>query len=281
MEFALLILVAVGSFEVTSMFTAASVLKLVSALLMITLSTLDHSRSPRPSMLLTTYLALTLLLDATQVRTLWLSSHGESEITYSATFSAAIALKVAVLVLEAQQKSAWVCWDSKEHSPEETSGVFSLGVFFWLNQILRVGNRKLLTVGDLYPLDSALNAQSLHDEFSRNMDYSKLRGTRRGLIQVLWHTLKVPILLPVIPRLAMLGFTLCQPFLTERLLNYLSQPELNPNVGYGFIGATFLIYLGIAISTAFYWYTNFYKRKFIKFGHLRISTGIFITERAQ
>ena len=238
------------------MFTAASVLKLVSALLMITLSALDHSRSPRPSVLLTSYLALTLLLDATQARTLWLLSYGKSELTYSATFSAAIALKATMLLLEARQKSPWVCWDHKEHSPEETSGIFSLGVFLWLNKMLRMGNRKIMTIDDLYPLDSAMSAQELQDKFSRNVDYSNLKGSKLGLIKALWRTLKVPLLLPIPPRLALLGFTLSQPFFTERLLAYLSQPELAADVGYGFIGASLLIYLGIAISTSFYWYTT-------------------------
>lgn len=135
LEFALLILVAVGSSNVTGIFIATSVLRLVSALLMITLSLVNHSRSPRPSVLLTIYLSLTLLLDATQARTLFLSSGGKPELTYSSIFSAAIILKARILLLEAKQKSAWVLWNEKEHSPEETSGIFSLGVCFWLNKM--------------------------------------------------------------------------------------------------------------------------------------------------
>ncbi|PGG97403.1 hypothetical protein AJ79_09215 [Helicocarpus griseus UAMH5409] len=254
LELALLILVAVGSFHVTSIFIAASVLKLVSALLMITLSVVDHSKSPRPSVLLTVYLPLTLLLDAVQARTLFLSSNGKPELTYSSLFTVVITVKAAILLLEAKQKSPWVCWDEKQHSPEETSSIFSLGVFFWLNNMFRLGYSKLLMVEDLYPLDSNFNAKSLHDKFSMKMNYSKLRGDKFGLVKVLVRTLKVSLLLPIPPRLAMLGFTFCQPLFMEKLLSYLSQPELEPNVGYGFIGASFLIYLGIAISMAFYWY---------------------------
>jgi len=223
-------LAAVGSFHVTNMFIAASVLKLVSALFMITLSVVDHSRSPRPSVLLNSYLFLTLLPDAAQARTLFLSSDDKPELAYSIIFSVAIALKVGILLLEAQQKSRWVSWDEKEHSPEETSSIFSLGVFFWLNKMFLLGYRKILTIEDLYPLDSSFNAKSLHDEFSRNMDYSKLRGDKFGLLKVLMRTLKVPLLLPVPLRLALLGFTFCQPLLIEKLLDYLSQPELNANV---------------------------------------------------
>ncbi|RDL31764.1 Uncharacterized protein BP5553_09166 [Venustampulla echinocandica] len=256
LELSLLILVAVRSFHVSSMFIAASALKLVSALFMITLSVVDHSRSPRPSVLLNGYLFLILLPDAAQARTLFLSSDDKPEVTYSRIFCAAIALKAVILLLEAQQKTRWVSWDKKEHSPEETSSIFSLGVFFWLNKMFLMGYRKVLTIEDLYPLDSSFNAKLLHDDFSRNMDYSKLRGDKFGLLKVLMRTLKVPLLLPIPIRLALLGFTLCQPFFIEKLLDYLSQSELEANVGYGFIGASILIYWGIAISRAFYWYLH-------------------------
>ncbi|PYI02912.1 ABC multidrug transporter [Aspergillus sclerotiicarbonarius CBS 121057] len=254
LELSLLILVAAGSFQVTSMFIASSALKLVSALFMITLSVLDHSRSPRPSVLLNSYLFLTLLLDAAQTRTLFLSSDDKPELTYSSIFSAALALKIGILLLEAQQKSKWVSWDEKKHSPEETSGIFSLGVFFWLNNLFLMGYRKVLAIEDLYPLDSSFDSDALHEEFSRHMDYSKLKGDKYGLVKVLVRTLKVPLLLPVLPRLARLAFTFSQPLFLEKLLDYLSQPQLDPDVGYGFIGASMLIYSGLAISWAFTWY---------------------------
>ncbi|KAL1844981.1 hypothetical protein VTK73DRAFT_1393 [Phialemonium thermophilum] len=253
LELSLLIMVAVGSFRATPIFIASSVLKLVSALFMVTLSVVDHSRSPRPSVLLNSYLFLTLLLDASQARTLFLSSDGMPELTYSSLFSATIALKCGILLLEAQQKSRWLVWDAKAHSPEETSGIFSLGVFFWLNNMFLRGYTKILSLDDLYPLDSSLEARALADEFSRNLDSSKLKGDKYGLVKVLVRTLKVPILLPVFPRLSLLAFKFCQPLFIEKVLDYLSQSELDGNTGYGLIGASVLIYTGIAVSNSLYW----------------------------
>lgn len=246
---------AVGSVQVTSLFIASSVLKLVSAVLMVVLSVVDHSKSPRPSVLLNSYLFLTLLLDAAQARTLFLSSDDKkAEIAYSSVFTATVALKVGILLLEAHRKSRWIKWnDEKEHSPEETSGIFSLGVFFWLNRIFLEGYRKVLTVKDLYPLDSALDGQVLHDRFSSCMDYSKLKGDGFGLAKVLARTLKISLLLPVAPRLALLGFVFCQPFFIEKLLEHLAGEEVESNVGYGFIGAVVLVYSGIAVSRSLYW----------------------------
>jgi len=252
---------------VTGLFVAASALKLVSALFMMVLSAVDHSRSPRPSMLLNSYLFLTLLLDAAQVRTLFLSSGGKPEITYSSIFSAAMVLKLGIFLLEARQKSRWLNWDMKEHSPEETSGIFSLGVFFWLNRLFLNGYRSVLKIGDLYPLDSALDSKLLHHKFSQKMDYSKLKGDSFGLPKVLIRTLSLNLLLPIPPRLAMLGFTLAQPFFTERLLQYLSELHRDPNVGYGLIGASILIYVGIAVSSALCWYGEILHRSIIGRDH--------------
>lgn len=150
---------------------------------MVALSVVDHSNSPRPSVLLNSYLFLTLLMDAAQARTLFLSSDDKRpEIAYSSIFTATVALKVGIILLEAHRKSKWITWDDeKEHSPEETSGIFSLGVFFWLNRIFLEGYRKVLTIKDLYPLDSAMDGQLLHDRFSSHMNYSKLKGDRFGM----------------------------------------------------------------------------------------------------
>jgi hypothetical protein len=235
------------------MFIASSTLNLVSALLMLTLSVVDQSRSPRPSILLNTYLFLTLLLDAAQARTLFLSSNDKPELIYSSIFCAALALKTGILLLEAYQKNKWITWDKEKHSPEETSGIFSLGVFFWLNKMFLIGYKNILTIEDLYPLDSSFDAQGLHEDFVKNVDYSKFKGDRYGLLKVLVRTLKVPLLLLIAPRLALLVFTFCQPLFIESLLGYLSQLEPNGNTAYGLIGASMLIYFGMAISRALSW----------------------------
>lgn len=73
------------------------------------------------------------------------------------------------------------------------------------------------------------------------------------MAKTLARTLRMALMLPVLPRLALIGFTVSQPLFFERLLKCLAQTELNANEGYGFIGAAFLIYGGIAVSTALYW----------------------------
>lgn len=92
------------------------------------------------------YLFLTLILDIAQTRTLFMSSDDQPETTYSIIMCVSVALKVAVLLLEAYEKRKWVDWDDEMHSPEETSGIFSLGVYFWLNKLFMAGYRNVLAV---------------------------------------------------------------------------------------------------------------------------------------
>ncbi|KAI1504810.1 ABC multidrug transporter [Biscogniauxia marginata] len=256
LELALLILVAIESFNVTSMTIASSSLRLFAALSMIGLSFFDHGRSPRPSILLSAYLSLTLLFDVAQVRTYWLSSSTRPEVAYTSIFTAALTIKVLIIVLEARRKSSWVKWDSKEHSPEETSSIYSLGVYFWLNRLFFEGYRKLLKIPDLYPLDKNMTAEQLHSRLARHLNHSDLKGRKYGLIKALSRSLAIPLVLPIPARVALIGFTFCQPFLISGLIDYLAQPvnSTSPNIGYGFIGASLLIYSGIAISTAFHGY---------------------------
>lgn len=59
---------------------------------------------------------------------------------------------------------------------------------------------------------------------------------------------------PVLPRLALVAFTFCQPLLINRFLEYLQSPDESANIGYGLIGAYGVVYFGLAISTGFYWH---------------------------
>ena len=68
----------------------------------------------------------------------------------------------------------------------------------------------------------------------------------KAMLRLLWWSL----IMAVIPRLCLIGFNFAQQFLITAALRLFSEP-VNPNSrneGYGLIGATALIYLGIAVS---------------------------------
>lgn len=223
---------------------------------MLILSELEHRRSARPSILLNSYLFLTILLDAVQIRTIWLASTTHDEAVITQLITAALVLKAVISFLESQHKTRWLQLHEKSQSPEETTGVYGLGAYLWLNSLFLAGWRKVITMNDLYPLDSSMSARALEERLGSMMSKKKYRGKKLGLERALIKSLAVALLIPVGPRIALIGFNFSQPFLINSLLSYLEEPAdtRNHNICYGLIGATVLIYYGKALSTAFYWY---------------------------
>lgn len=245
-----------ASFRQAGLFIPAEGLGLATALTMALMSHYEHSRSRRPSILLSVYLSLTVLFDAAHDRTLWLSSSSPVDLVFTKIFTTAVAIKAMILVLESRQKSKLIIYDdpAAKPTPEETSSIFSLSTFVWLNSLFVSGYKKVLDQDDLYPMDQDMAALRLQSVFVRHAK-GGLRGQKHGLLIVLVKTLLVPLLLPVAPRIALIGFTFSQAFLIDSVLEYLSAEQHEPrNIGYGLIGATILIYSGIAISTSLYWY---------------------------
>lgn len=223
---------------------------------MLTLSFIEHARSARPSILLNSYLFVTILLDIAQTRTLWLASTTRDEFTITRLSTAGVVLKAVISLLESQHKDRWVKLSLKQHSPEETTGIYGLGAYVWLNKLFLTGYSKVLRMDDLYPLDSSMTAQALEARLASFIEKAEFAGQRFGLAKALVKTLAVALLTPVGPRISLMGFTFCQPFLINSILSYLQEPSTtrDPNIGYGLIGATIIIYTGIALSTALYWY---------------------------
>ena len=258
LQLALLVLscTRLGKFE--ALFISSAATGLASALCLSALSLLEHSRSPRPSILINAYLFLTLIFDVTRLRTLWLVSSKPDEVVFSRLSTAAVVVRAVLIFVESQHKTRWMRWNFKDHSPEETSGLFGLGAFVWLNQLFLRGFRKVLATEDLIPLDQTLASEVLHAKLDAQVEKDQLRGkkSKHWLLYSLVKMLAVPLLLPIAPRIALAGFQFCQPFLISSILDNLQKPETESsrNNGYGLIGATLLVYTGIAVSSTFYWY---------------------------
>ncbi|RAH67797.1 ABC transporter [Aspergillus aculeatinus CBS 121060] len=215
----------------------ANSLDLVAAISISILTFLEHSRSLRPSILLSAFLSLTILFDIARVRTLWLLAHTHFQHVYA-----------LLLALD----------DHKTRSPEETSGLYGLGTFVWLVPLVISGYKKVLDLSDLYSLDPSVSIEALQKTFAEYTQRALSRKDQNGLTKAVARTLATSLLLPVIPRLALVGFTICQSFLIETMLEWLTKPDTDLTVkeGYALIGATALVYVGMPIITALYWYLH-------------------------
>lgn len=235
---------------------AASSFCFVASALTIPVSYLEHGRTRRPSMLLSVYLLLTLLLDTAHARTLWLSITSHATDTNARIFTATVAFKVLILLLESKKKTEWLHWNSEKHSPEESSGFFDLGLFTWLTRLFIAGYSSVLSMNNLYSLDESLSSEKMHDQLSACFRKTASSKSRFRLAKALGQALLGPILLPVLPRLVLMGFTFSQPFFIASVLSTLVQKGQDAATadGFGLIGASAIIYTGIALSRAFYAY---------------------------
>src|ERR1700744_6066884 len=102
------------------------------------LSYLEHTKSLRPSILLNSYLLLSLALDVVQSRTLFLIS---TRSPIPRLFTAGMGVKIALLLLETQSKAKLMKPEDASRSPEEIIGPFSMSVLFWLNNLMMRGVR--------------------------------------------------------------------------------------------------------------------------------------------
>ncbi|KAF5519012.1 ABC transporter atnG [Colletotrichum aenigma] len=232
----------------------AAILKLVDVFALGTLSWLEHSYSPRPSTLLNVYLLVSLSFDAVQTRTLWLKARDElsSAVLIPAEFTAALVIKSGLLMLEVIEKRSLLLPEWRHKTPEETAGVFSRNLLIWLRDILVKGRKTLLAPTDLDPLSEGLGTAHLSCAFGALWNKQSKPLPRLSL--VLLRTLIWSIMAPVMPRLAQIAFTLCQPLLLREFLRYLAgEATFVGNTGYAFIITYGLVYLGIAISGCIYW----------------------------
>jgi ATP-binding cassette, subfamily C (CFTR/MRP), member 1 len=232
---------------------AAAAISVVVSFFIIALSLYEHTHSIRPSILLELYLFFTLLFDVVRTRTLWLINNDHDA---TVIFTCSVALKVVVLTLEAyNKKGSYLKHADTVRSKEETSGAFSLAFFSWLIQLINTGYKKVLTLSDLYPLSEEMRSENLGEQFDQYWLRTP-RQTTKDFVFSLFHSLRWHVLAPVWPRLAMIGFTYCQPLLISRVLNFEDEPKTpdSNNVGYGLIASYGIVYIGLAFATAGYWF---------------------------
>ncbi|TIA36906.1 putative multidrug resistance protein [Aureobasidium pullulans] len=250
---ALLVVQALPSTPRTTLSLAETTLSFTGAASMCLLSHLEHTKSIRPSALLNFYLFFSVLFDAVQLRTLWEIQGLE---TVAQVFSSAFGLKVVLLVLEATEKGALLNPPYRNSAPEAKSGLYNRSLFWWLNPFLTVGFKRLIGPDDLYSLDGALSSEVLAERAQTAWNGAN-KSKKHALFWSTVTCLRWALIAPVVPRLALIGFNYSQPFLITRIINQVEDPEKDKNVAYGLIGATALVYTGIAVSNGRYQHANF------------------------
>lgn len=233
----------------------SAVLLVLSVILMGFLSYFEHVRSLRTSLLLSAYLLVSLALGVVRTRTAWLAFGNQLR---TILLIVDVGLTAILAILEAIPKTKWKDGTAEDTSPEETSGLYTLAFFSWLIPLIRLGNRKIISTEDLYPLDSRLAADTLARQFQKIWQRPQKKPGNRSLLLALLQSLAWPICEPIPSRTAMVGFAFCQPFFIRALINYMeasssSHARTSPS---NLVLACILTYGGIAFSNSYFHYLN-------------------------
>lgn len=145
LQLSLLVLWSVSVASRTSTSIPSAVLGLASSAIIIGLSFVEHIKSTRPSFLLTVYLLLSIMFDATQIPTLWLTHR----VVIAAVQSAVLGTK------RNRAKTSYL-----KSTYKATCGIVDLSFVWWLNGLFLSGWRKIIGSRDLFALDPGLSSGS-------------------------------------------------------------------------------------------------------------------------
>jgi ATP-binding cassette subfamily C (CFTR/MRP) protein 1 len=136
---------------------AAASLNVVAAFGFLALVTVTHTRTIRPSTLVTVYL-IGAIISSISSDYIIRSKFGVSLLSWLLT--ASVTSKALLLCLDQKDKDR-ILKLGVEYSPEETSGILSRIVFWWLVPFFRKGYTTILNQEDLYPLADDLRTERL------------------------------------------------------------------------------------------------------------------------
>ncbi|TGO16824.1 hypothetical protein BTUL_0024g00700 [Botrytis tulipae] len=229
---------------------------MVAAISLALLSHFEHTRSLSPSFIIGSYLCTTFLLKAVTTRTYWLLANTDTGYIHVAEASSVgLLFQIIIIVLESWSKEQCLLVNTKI-AAEELASFVDRSLFVWLDKLLLYGYKQKLTLLDLQPIGQILGTFYIANGFHDIQKRPKLR--RFGLLGITLRCSGSSIFFPVLPRLCLTGFSFAQPFLATSLIAYFeNQGSTTLNAGYGLIGASFLTYTGIAISTGWYWHMSY------------------------
>ncbi|RGP71223.1 multidrug resistance [Fusarium longipes] len=228
----------------------AAALSFVASISLLGLSYVEHVYSYRPSTVLNLFLLFSVLFDATRTRTLWLQGYNRPA---AITALIATVVKIMMLVVEAIEKRGFLRPEYRALPSEVTSGVFSHWFFSWQLSLFRIGYSHDLEIESLFPLEKHFRSSYLQN-LLQNAWIKAPKKEGHTLMFTVVKTLKGPILSIIFPRLCFIGFTFCQPFLISATLAW-AEKDSNPDdmsQGYGLIGAWFIVFVGLAVTTGQY-----------------------------
>ncbi|KAM3518260.1 hypothetical protein NHJ13051_008319 [Beauveria bassiana] len=224
---------------------AASAMSLVASICTFAIVAIAHTYSLQPSAFLSVFFSMTMLFDITMTR--------GTPNTLAALQSCVVVLKLVLIILaEVPKRGLYRSQLMRSAVSAETASSFwKRSLFLWLNPISYHGWFHTLTADNLPNIADELRSEKLFDQFVPCWAQVS-KTSKHALTIALFRALTWELIQVLLPRLAFIGATIAQPFLLLRTVQVVSSGNVDRSTAGGLIGATALIYCGLAITRALY-----------------------------
>jgi ATP-binding cassette, subfamily C (CFTR/MRP), member 1 len=152
---------------ITRVAIGAGILELLCAFAVVVLVIFEHKRTIRPSKVTSVYLLSALVADCVLLRTLYKRGYAPR---IPPVISASASCKLLLLLVESWPKTSYLNPTGKPYGPVDVAGPFNKAFLWWLNPLLLLGNRKILSLPDLCQLDHELYSESLRVRMQKAWD---------------------------------------------------------------------------------------------------------------
>ncbi|KAM3492211.1 hypothetical protein MY3957_004498 [Beauveria namnaoensis] len=224
---------------------AASAMSLVASICTFAIVAIAHTYSLQPSALLSGFFSITMLFDITMTR-------GTLNALAALQFCVVVLKLVLIILAEVPKRGLYRSQLRRSAvSAETASGFWKRSLFLWLNPISYHGWFHTLTADNLPNIADELRSEKLFDQFVPYWAQVS-KTSKRALTIALFRALTWELIQVLLPRLAFIGATIAQPFLLLRTVQVVSSGNVDRSTAGGLIGATALIYCGLAITRALY-----------------------------
>ncbi|CAI7625641.1 unnamed protein product [Penicillium manginii] len=168
--------------------------------------------------------------------------------------SSILGVKVLLLVAEEITKRNVLNTPYNKYPPEALSGIINRVFVVWLNPLMWRGIAgKSLSLPELSQCEAEFNSAGLSRTVGVIWEKKVIGRSKRNLFLLLAWEFRWLFLIPTPTRFAQAAFQFIQPFLIQRTLNwYDARDDTDPqSVAWGLLVAYGLVYLGIALTTAY------------------------------
>ncbi|KAK0656433.1 ABC transporter [Cercophora newfieldiana] len=217
-------------------------------------SFLSDQRSLAPSDTLVLYFSASTLLSIPRLRTLYLlPSFTLPKAAWTLVFISTTLLVIA----ESLKKTRFLrpAYQSIA-TPETVTSFWSRSFFTWVLPFFQEGYGKVLKLGDIPRVDTALEEEKTHGGLEREWKKRGPKGRWWRLIRAAFRANVWGFLGAIPPRLMLGGLGFIQPFLIEsavREVQLQAGERRWGEEGKALVGGFILVYVGIAVSRALYW----------------------------